>query len=142
MEDQTKNTTAKAAVTEDIATAEVTKWLDFKKISPSKRTDKKDQIKQLINAIIDGDISINDDQEIVQKLKTPIGDKGQITEFKYKPRITVGAVQQHLQRIATSDADGRVVCYIQALTGQSSGLIKGLDSVDYDIAQTIAIFFI
>lgn len=130
-------------VTPEMAEEEVQKWLDFKKISPSKRTDKKDQIKQLVNAIIDGDISINEENEIVQVLKTPIGtgDK-QIKEFKYKPRITVGAVQQHLKNIQTSDADGRVVCYIQALTGQSAGMIKGLDSVDYDIAQTIAIFFI
>lgn len=141
MEEST-DTTTKQKVTEEVATSEVTAWLDFKKISPSKRNDKKDQIKQLVNAIIDGDIEINEDNEIVQKLKTELGDKKQITEFKYKPRITVGAVQQHLQKIATSDADGRVVCYIQALTGQPAGIIKGLDSVDYDIAQTIAIFFI
>lgn len=129
-------------ITPELAEMEVNKWLDFKKISPSKRISKKDAIKGLINGLVDGDLVIAEDMKIVQTLKIPIGHEGKIKELEFKARINIGAVQHHLQKVDSSDADGRVVCYVQALTGQPAAMIKSMDSVDYDVAQTIALFFI
>lgn len=137
-----ENLATKSKVTEEVATAEVDKWLDYKKISPSKRVSKKASIEQLINGIVDGDLSLSPEMEFVQALKLPVGKDNQVKEFRYKARINIGSVQHHLRQVAADDGDGRIVCYIQGLTGQPSAIIKALDTADYDIAQSIALFFV
>lgn len=126
----------------DTANSEITGWLDCKKISDKKRDVQKDTISTLVDAVADGSLVVEDDNSLTHTLKFAVGKDGQIKDFKYKPRITVGDVHGHLQGVKPSDADGRLLAYVAALTNQTKGIIGLLDTEDYGIAQSIAIFFL
>ena len=131
----------------DLKTAsdEVDKWLDYKRLNDKKRESRKEQIETLLDAIADGNLILNEDNTITYKLAFPIEDQNgspALTELKFKPRIASGDVDNYLKGIKPSDADGRLRAYISCLTGVSSGLIKKLDTVDTDVPQAIALFFL
>ncbi len=54
----------------------------------------------------------------------------------------MSTIHSHLQGVKPSDADGRVGAYIAALTSTPKAVINCLDTEDYGIAQSIAIFFL
>lgn len=130
-------------VDREIATKEVNDWLDKKKISPSKRESKKDSIENLILAVMDGDLTVNEKGEFVQTLKFPGEAANSVKTLTYKQRILIGDVQHHIKnnKIAITDFDGRIACYIQALTGQPFAVLASIESTDYDVMQSIAVFF-
>lgn len=130
-------------ITREMATKEITGWLDQKKISPTKRETKKDSIESLICAIMDGDLTMSDNGCLVQVLKFPAETEKPVKQLTYKQRIRIDEVKQHIigNKIAISDFDGRVVCYIQALTGEPFAVCSKLETTDGEIAQAIAVFF-
>lgn len=132
-------------VSKEIAQAEVDKWLDFKRIRPSKRESNKEYIDALVAGICDGLLILKDDMRFEQNLQFPIEDKTGGSSFKtleYKPRINVSLIQLHLQGVKTGDADGRLLAHVTALTAKPKELIKKLDTEDYGIALAIAVFFV
>lgn len=133
------------SVAKEVAQAEVTSWLDFKKISEQKRLKNKSSVEALVDAIIDGSLSLNNDQTFTHQLKFPVKTKeGESTfsQLVYKPRIKMADVHTKLQMVKSDDADGRVACYISALCSLPLAVIKELDSEDYGIGQSVAIFFL
>lgn len=133
------------ALPEKKAQEEVTKWLDFKKVSESRRDDSKGNIKVLVEAISKGHVILNEDMTLTHKLLFPIEDsKGSpaVTELKYKPRIKVETVLHHLQGVKAGDADGRVLATLAAVAGKSRGLLVKMDSEDYSISQAVVVFFL
>lgn len=130
------------------ATEEVDKWLDFKKVSQRKRDSKKEHIEELVDAVVDGTLILDENFSWTHNLRFPIRtqednqESAPIETFTYKPRVDIGSVQNYLKRISGSDFDGRVVCYVAALTSRATEMIKRLDTEDYSIAQAIAVFFI
>lgn len=131
------------AVAREVAEEEISAWLDYKKVGARKRSDYADQIDTLINAVADGDLVYDDERHLLrQKLKFPIGEDATISEFEYMPRLRVGAVHSHLQGVKATDADGRVLAYVAALTGQAKGVIKAIDTEDYTVASSIVVFFL
>lgn len=130
-------------VDRETATKEIDKWLDEKKVSLTKRESKKDQIESLICGIMDGDLSMTDSGEFEHTLKFPSDTSSAVKKLVYKQRILVGDVQHHLKnnKIAITDFDGRINCYIQALTGAPYAVITKMETTDYDIMQSIAVFF-
>lgn len=125
------------------AEAEVNSWLDYKKISDKKRESYKDNIESLIDAMVEGILTLDDKEKVItQGLKFPIGEEMKVSELKYRPRITVGMVQAHMAGVKATDADGRITAYVAALTSQPKELIKKLDTEDNAVAQSIAIFFL
>ncbi len=129
----------------EIAKADVERWLDFKKVRETKREANASYIDSLIEAVSEGILIINDDNIIVQELSFPIEDKDGKDAFKtleYKPRLPVSTLHMHLQGIKTGDNDGRLLAHVAALTAKPKELIKKLDTEDYGISTSIAVFFV
>ncbi len=118
-------------------------FMDFKKISAKTREQQTEGINALIDGVVEGDLSIDaTTKEITQVLKFPLDGEIPVKELKYKPRVNIGTIQAHLQGVKATDADGRILAYIAALTGSVKAVIKNLDTEDHAIGQSIALFFI
>lgn len=134
---ETTNTLSREA-----AKSEVDKWLDFKRYRESKREENKDSIEQLINAVSDGLLILNEDHSWTQKLIFPLGENSEVKTLKYKPRLNSKLTEPHLKGIKGTDIDARLIGIIAALTDTSKAVIANLDTEDKGIAQTIAVFFL
>lgn len=126
----------------DQALKEINEWLEFKKIGDKKREDASEQIEVLVNAIVEGVLTITDEKKIVHALKFPLDGELLISKLEYKPRLRVADIHTHMNGVKGSDADGRVRAYVTALTSQPQNIIKALDTEDYSIAQSVAVFFL
>ena len=127
----------------DVAIEEVNKWLDYKRVNDKKRESYKENIETLVDAVADGYLRLNqEDHKFILELKFPTDGESPVKSLEFKPRIKVSQVHQHLQGVKSTDADGRLLAYVAALTSQPSGIIKGLDTEDYNVALAIAIFFL
>jgi len=130
------------AVSKEQAQIEVTDWLDSKRVKAKKREKQKDTIETLVEAIEEGDLIFDQDTKVMtMKLAFGIGKDDNIKELNFKPRANVGEVNSYLKKVKTDDADGRLLCYVYALTGQPAAVIDCLDTEDYALALSIAIFF-
>lgn len=126
----------------EVATKEVESWLDYKRMSESKRKDSESSIEQLINSVADGIVTIDPDTKFINHaLVFPIGNKEEIKVLNYKPRLRMHEVNTRLRKLSAGDTDGRIMVYVSALTDNSTNIIGGLDTEDNRIAQNIAIFF-
>lgn len=125
----------------EVAEVEVTKWLDFKKISQAKREANKESIDTLIGYVCEGVLSITDDKKIIHELMFPLEKEQPLGKLEYKPRIHAGAIQRHLQGVKGNDVDGRLTAYAAGIAGQPKEIIKALDTEDYSIAMSVAVFF-
>lgn len=132
----------KELVAPEQAKKEIEGWLEYKKISNSKREAYKENIETLVNAVVDGIITVDDKFNLTHTLKFKTDGDAPIEKLIYKPRISIRDVHANLNGVKPSDADGRLVAYVAALTGQPKGVIKALDTEDYAIGQAIAIFFL
>ena len=131
------------AVSKQIATEEITKWLDSKGVRAKKRKENEDSIDELIEAVEEGYLVVDhDSNELVLQLATPLGSDGQIKEFRFKPRLTVGEVHPFLKKLKAGDVDGRLLAYAQALTSQPAAVINSMDTGDQGLITTIALFFL
>jgi hypothetical protein len=129
-------------ISRELAQQEVEKWLDFKRYRQSKREENKDSIEQLVNAVSDGLLILNDDFSWTQKLIFPIGEGVEIKELKYRPRLNSKLTEPHLKGIKASDIDARLNGIICALTDSPKPVVASLDTEDKGIATTIAVFFL
>ena len=133
---------SKISVSKDQAVKEVNSWLDNKRVGDKKREDYKDQIDIIVDGLSAGYLRIDSDFNIIHTLSFAVGDNGDIRELTYKPRISVGDIENRMKGVKNGDGDGRVKAYISALCGQSSNVLRLLDSCDYSIPQSIIVFFI
>lgn len=129
-------------VSKDVAEKEITDWLDYKKVSESRREVQKPNIETLINAVCDGILSIKDDKTFVHELLHPFGDNETIAKIEYKPRVNMATISKHIEGVKQGDVDGRLCAIIAALTNKTKGVIKLMDTEDYSIAQSISVFFL
>lgn len=125
----------------DLAELEVIKWLDYKKMSDSRREEKAESVKALTNAISDGQLTLNEDFTLTQTLLLEIGKEVKIKELTYKARLSGSQIQAHLQGVKPNDIDARLMGYIAALTEQPKEVVKTMDTEDLNVAQNIALFF-
>jgi hypothetical protein len=126
----------------DVATKEVNEWVASKKFSESKKESLKDSIDSLIKAVADGTLAINEDKTINHELKFEVGADFKVKSFTYKHRLAQGEITKRTEGLKPTDADGRICAYIAALTGEPKSVILQLDTEDYSVAQSIAVFFI
>lgn len=129
-------------VSEEAATGELNKWLDFQDIPEKQRVELKANIEILISAICNGKLIINDDNSLTQKLKHPFGEQIKISELKYRSTpITVGEVDQFKSGIA-QDVDNRsMLANVCAATGQLYSVLSKMSSKDYNLSAAVIIFF-
>lgn len=140
----------KGAVTKEVAAAEIKSWLDFKKINEQKRLRNKSSVESLVDAMVEGTLSLTEDKVFEHHLKFPLTPAVQkegapsppMSKITYKPRLAMSEVHTRLQQVKSEDADGRVACYISAISGQPMAIVRAMDSEDYGIGQSIAIFFL
>lgn len=126
----------------DKAKIEVDSWLDYKKVSDSRRDDRAEQIKTITYAISEGWLWLNEDKSFTQKLKFPFGKDTNFEEIKYLPRIPIDNIHMQLRAVKSDDADGRLLCHVSALTNMPRAILSKMDSDDYIVAQAIAYFFL
>lgn len=129
-------------VLREVAEQEVQSWLDYKKVSDSRREEKAEQIKALVNAIADGQVILNEDYTLTQVLLSEVGVEVKIKELTFKARLSGAQIQTYLQGVKPTDIDGRLYGYIAALTGQPKEVVRNLDTEDLTVAQNIAFFFL
>jgi hypothetical protein len=131
-------------VTLEVAIAEVQKWLDFKRISPNRRESLQSMIDNLANAVVDGTIVINDNNQIEHTLVFPLeGETGGIQKLTYKSRLSDADLEPYKRTLKGTDFDSTLKRTILALTGQPLGVINRLDSsTDKGTAESIAVFFV
>lgn len=126
----------------EVAAAEVEKWLDFKKVSASKREKLKENIDALAEAISTGVLILTEKNEWKQMLNFPLEGESVITEMIYKPRLNVAQVSDKLKGVNSKDLKGFLAAYVSALTDQPMALCKKLDTEDNSLAENIAVFFL
>lgn len=127
-------------VTRDAATIEITGWLDKKKIYESTREAQKDSVDLLIDAMVNGDLTLDQTtNELTHKLLFPLED---VKILKYRARLNDSILRPHLVGVKPSDADGRLLAHTAALTNEAKGILSQLDSADKKIMMSIAIFFL
>ena len=129
-------------LTRELAILEVESWLNFKQIGDRKREANKASVDTIIDAIMEGTLSLKEDKTFVHTLKFDTGGEIPVKVLEYSPRLKVSVVKTCLQGVAASDADGRICAYVAALTSKATGIINALDTEDYSLAQSIAVFFL
>jgi|TARA_R110001599_G_scaffold341931_1_gene563270 hypothetical protein len=130
------------AVERSVAEADVERWLSAKRVRASKRKDAEDQIEALIEAVVWGQMIVNEDDQLVQTLDFPIEAEIRTTNLTYKNRVSVSEMNSKLKGVKSGDVDDRVLRVISAITGKPAGVIGRLDTSDYSVAQSVAIFFL
>jgi hypothetical protein len=133
-------------VARQVAELDFTKWLDFRKVGVKKRADSKAQEDEIIAGIESGEIVIEENFYITQKLQHPITNpQGEVTvsELKFKPRIFVKELNAKLRALPTqSSPDDRIAGYIAALTEKPFALVGELDTEDYRLSSNIVMYFL
>lgn len=132
-----------ARITPEKATKEVNAWLDAKKIMQNTRDSNEDSTQLLIDAMVEGLITIDDKSNVItHNLNFPIGEGEEIKKLEYRPRLSDRLLEPYLKGVKPTDSDGRLTAYICALTQNSRGIIRNMDSVDKKISLAIAVFFL
>ncbi len=127
-------------VARELAEKEVTSWLDKKKVMEADRERSKDSIEQLIEAMEEGILTLDDSTfDFTHKLLFPLDG---VTEMKYFPRLNDRMLKPYLNGVKSGDADGRLLAYVAALTKQPRAILETLDTADKKISMAIAIFFL
>lgn len=130
-------------VAREVAEAEIKSWLDKKKVFESTRESYKDSIEVLVDAMVEGYLTLDEkDFTLTHTLMFPPEKEQSFTELKYKSRLNDNMLQPFLSGVKTSDADGRLLAYVAALTGVNRGILKAIDTADKKISMAIAIFFL
>lgn len=126
----------------EVAQKDIDKWLDFKKVSPSKRERLKDNIEALVEAVCSGSLVVTEKHELEQTLIFPFEGEAPTAKLIYKPRLNVGQISDKLKGVKSTDLKGFLAAYISALTDQPMALCKRLDTEDNSLAENIAVFFL
>jgi len=134
------------------AKEEFEKWLEHKKIKPSRRKTYETQEETLVEAIADGDLVLKDDFTFEYTLLTPVEtDNGEVILDKlvFKPRIRKQELINHYKGLKPDDADGRLLATMAALTDRTEAkmpitrqLIGKIYTEDMAVCESLAIYFL
>lgn len=130
-----------AKVEFELATAEVEKWLDYKRIPNKKREALSSMKDNMVDQVMEGNLIVNDDFTLTQIIQFP-EDCGK-QELTYKARITTFDMDAHKRIVKGDDWTDNSTRAIMALTGQPLNVVKKLDSsTDRALAESITTFFL
>lgn len=126
----------------EIAQKDINAWLDSKRISEKKRKDNEKVVDNLVSAVMEGNLVWDEEQKLLkQRLQWPVGENEELKHIEFKQRITQGDISARLRTAKSDDAFAVMGVYISAITGQPIAILDKLDSSDYSIAQSVAVFF-
>jgi hypothetical protein len=131
-----------AKISAELAGQEVSGWLDFKSVKPTKRVTHGQYINTLVEGVMYGDLVINKDFSITHKLNAPIGLDGSIKELTYKPRLTAAQMNTCLKSVVYGDSDVASTIAVGAgLSDENSGIIANMFTEDLTTLAAVAVFF-
>jgi len=126
----------------EIAQKDISSWLDSKRVSEKKRKDNERVVDTLVSAVMEGNLVWDEEQKLLkQRLQWPVGENEELKHIDFKQRITQGDISARLRNAKSDDAFAVMGVYISAITGQPIAILDKLDSSDYSIAQSVAVFF-
>jgi hypothetical protein len=125
-------------INKETATEEVNKWLETMRITPRKRDGKTEQISKLIEMVMYGEVSFNEQGNPVQKLEEPLPN---YEELVYANRIKVDGLISKGKLESSADAFTTTCIMISSATGISVALAKKLDMKDLEVPSVILSFF-
>jgi hypothetical protein len=129
----------KNPVSRELAEQEVNEWLDFKKVSPSKREEKKDDIKNIIDAVENGTLVLDKEKLTFEySLLFPLNELEKLT---LTPRVNAGKIQQAMIGVKSDDLYGMFNVYISVMVNKPKELLKSFDAEDYNLLRRVAGFF-
>ena len=128
------------AVSKEIAEAEIKKWLDVKKVRDTKRESYKESVSTLIEAVCSGNLVLNEDNSLTHTLSFPVRADNAFKTLTYKSRLDVNTRMKYSEGVIGGEP--RIVATIAALTGQGNLIIASMDTEDYGIASSVALFFL
>jgi len=138
---------------QELAVEELQKWLDYKKTkielvvksnSEEEGEDNKANA-DIIEAIMDGSLVINEDMTMTYNLSFPImSDRGtdELHAITLKPRLTAYEVQQATKGITKDEPFKLFTGYIHVLSGEVRGIVNKIDSSDFSLLQKIVGYFL
>lgn len=130
-------------VAPELAVQEVNRWLDYKRVKPTKRMVNAEYIQELVQGICYGDVTINANNHIIHKLNFPILDKGGAILFdklEYVPNLTAQKVNECVSAAGNSQIS-MTIAYGAALSGKAVAIIGLLDTTDLAILASVGVFF-
>jgi hypothetical protein len=133
-------------IEKSIAIKEFERWFESKKLSSTKRGENDEDMQkvedELICAISDGKLIVEDDNKLTLNLQWPLDlPSGTLDKLTFVHRISAGELQSKTSHVKPKDAQGRITASIAALTGEVGGTIRALSDVDYSTASCIATYF-
>lgn len=132
-------------VSREAAEKDFAAWLDHKKVRGVKRAESKGNEQEIVSAIEDGILVVEEDFTITHMLCFPIEDttgKVVVDKLVYKPRINVGQLSIKLKPVGGADVDGRIAAYAATLADVNTSLINKLDTEDQRIVNAIVMYFL
>ena len=127
----------------DIATADVKRWMDHKRVAEKRRAELVSAQEIMVNAIMEGSLVLEDDMKWKHTLIFPLEGEIGVTEIKYKPRLNDSDIEPYRKIVKGSDFESQMKQVKMALTSQPVGIINALDSsTDKQISDAIALFFV
>lgn len=124
-----------------VAEADIKRWLDHRGVSRHKREANKGTLEDLCGLVEEGFLIVNEDCTLTLKLHVPVGNHGQITEFKFKARCATSVIDTNNKNVPAGDFFRRLKGAVTALTDQPFGIVNSLESEDMSRCNNIALFF-
>jgi hypothetical protein len=129
-------------INKETAKEEIKKWLDYKKIRPADRESNDVFIDRLISAFESGQLVLTDDMDLEFEFAFPVQGEGtNFTKATFKPRMSALERESATKGITAGDGYGRINAIAAELCGTPRGIMKKLDTEDYKIVESIAVFF-
>lgn len=120
----------------------VNAWMDSKRIRPKRREELKKFTENLVDAVVFGDLTMNDDGCLNYKLVNPID--GALDSLTFKLRINEFQMDKYRPSVKNIQDPmlASTLLTLATLTDVSTAMLKQLDkSTDFPLCESIAIFF-
>lgn len=131
-------------ISEDVAIKDVDKFLNHRRFNDRKKEKNKEVIEALVDAVCDGILIVNQDEEngectITQKLVFPpeVDGAPTVTALTYKPRIHNHEISSATKGIKVGDDSARGNAIIGVMTNTPRGVIAELELTDLGLASNI-----
>lgn len=124
----------------EVAQNDIQRWLDAKRIPEKKRATMAAMIENMVDAVVNGQLTVDDDGTLVQILQFP---ESGVDKLTYKLRISSHDLEGPKRLVKGETLDDNLLRILMALTGAPVNTLRKLDlSVDKPLADSIATFFL
>ncbi len=128
----------------EIATAEIEKWLDSKKISQLRREKNIGSFETLVGLVREGSLVVNDDMSVTLSLNFPIKSPegtDSVSSLKFKQRMSEAELEPNRKLVGGSGNAAILMATAITVTGELHAILKKCDSIDMENIHNICIFF-